>query len=241
MSRKPAVAGTFYPANQVELKKSVDSFLAQNKKTIPEGKMLKALIVPHAGYVYSGAVAAAGFSLLEGKEYSNILLLGPTHYVAFNGAAIATEDFETPLGLIKVGKTKKWIDDRLIKDLKLTHLNEHCLEVQLPFLQQVLKEFKLYALLLGEIKAEELAEKIVKYLDDDTLIIVSSDLSHYLSYDAAIKKDQATINHILNFNFFGEIEACGNKPIRVLMHLAKKLGWQPFLIDYKNSGDTAGD
>ena len=241
--RKPAVAGMFYPGKKDELKKSVRSLLEQGKEVKFKGE-LKALILPHAGYIYSGIVAGAGFRLLAGKQtsrnFNKVILLGPSHQAYFSGAAIAAEDFETPLGMVKVGDVSKWLKEKLIVELPEAHRKEHCLEVELPFLQETLSKFELYALVLGEVDEEKLAQMIKKFIDNNTLIVVSSDLSHYLPYETAVKKDKETINSILNFNF-SHFEACGERPIKVLMHLAKSLNWKPFLIDYKNSGDTAGD
>jgi len=232
----------FYPKDKDELKKSVQGLLEQGKDVKFKGE-LKALIVPHAGYVYSGIVAGAGFKLLTGKNglhYKKIILLGPSHQAYFSGAAIAAEDLETPLGVVKIGKVSPWLKEELIVEMPEAHRKEHCLEVELPFLQETLSKFELYALVLGEVDEEKLAQMIKKFIDNNTLIVVSSDLSHYLPYETAVKKDKETINSILNFNF-SHFEACGERPIKVLMHLAKSLNWKPFLIDYKNSGDTAGD
>ncbi len=241
--RKPIVAGKFYPQDKEELKKTVEYFLEKSKEAAVTGK-LKALIVPHAGYIYSGIVAGAGFKLLKAeqyrKQYKKVILLGPSHSVYFHSASIAAEDFQTPLGIVKVGNTKEWLKERLIVDLPEAHFAEHSLEVEVPFLQEVLGSFELYPFVLGEVDEKALAEAIAPFLDTDTFIVVSSDLSHYLPYEAAVKKDKETIQNILNFKFT-ELDACGRKPITVLMHLARKLNWKPFLIDYKNSGDTAGD
>ena len=241
--RKPAVAGMFYPKDKDELKRSIHGLLDQGKEVKFKGE-LKALIVPHAGYAYSGIVAGAGFKLLAGQQasrhYSKVILLGPSHQAYFSGAAIAAEDFETPLGTVKIGNISSWLKEELIVEMPEAHRKEHCLEVELPFLQETFSKFELYALVLGEVDEEKLAETIKRFIDNNTLIVVSSDLSHYLPYETAVKKDKETINKILHFDF-SHFEACGERPIKVLMYLAKSLNWKPFLIDYKNSGDTAGD
>lgn len=237
--RKPAVAGMFYPADRQELKQIVNHFLDEGKEIKFKGN-LKALIVPHAGYIYSGIVAGAGFKLLKKTDFRKVILLGPTHQFPFFGAALAKEDFETPLGPVKSGKTEELFKENQIIELPEAHLREHSLEVELPFLQETLKDFELYAFSLGEIEEERLAETISRFIDGKTLVLASSDLSHYFDYKTAVEKDKETIRKILSFDFSG-LEACGEKPVKVLMHLAKKLGWKPFLIDYKNSGDTAGD
>lgn len=239
MVRQPAVAGLFYPKDKEQLRSLVRKFLEQSKETNVEGE-LKALIVPHAGYVYSGIVAAAGFKLLKNKTFKKIILLGPSHQVYFTQASLSTEDWQTPLGNVKVGQSKEWLKEDLIVDFPPAHQQEHCLEVEVPFLQEVLKDLQIYPLVVGDVEEKELAETLSKFLNQDTFLIVSSDLSHYLPYDQANKKDQETINKILNFDFT-KLDACGEKPIKVLMHLAQKFKWQPTLIDYKNSGDTAGE
>jgi len=239
MTRKPAAAGMFYPKNPEELKKQIQGFLRQAEHLDTHGK-LKALIVPHAGYIYSGIVAAQGYKLLESYSFKKVILLGPSHYQAFTGAAIAEEDFQTPLGIIKVGEVKDWIDDKLILSLSEAHQAEHSLEVQLPFLQETLGEFELYPLVLGTVSEEKLAKFLATKIDEETIIIVSSDLSHYLEYNKAVMKDNDTISKILNDDP-GQLDACGKVPIKVLMHLANIKGWQSQLIDYRNSGDTAGD
>lgn len=239
MTRKPAVAGTFYPKNPEELKKQVQEFLAQAEVMDTHNK-LKALIVPHAGYIYSGIVAAQAYKLLESYSFKKVLLLGPSHYQAFHGAAIAEEDFQTPLGIVKIGDTKDWLKEDLIISSPEAHRQEHSLEVQLPFLQQTLGEFDLYPLVLGTVNEEKLAKYLSTKLDEDTLVIVSSDLSHYLEYQRAILRDNDSISKILNDDP-GNLDACGKVGIKVLMHLAQINHWQPQLLDYRNSGDTAGD
>ncbi|MFH0701505.1 MAG: AmmeMemoRadiSam system protein B [Candidatus Woesearchaeota archaeon] len=239
MIRKPAVAGMFYPKNAEELKKQIQGYLEQAENIDTHGK-LKALIVPHAGYIYSGIVAAQGYKLLEAYSFKKVLLLGPSHYQAFNGAAMAEEDFQTPLGIVKVGDTKSWLKEDLVISFPDAHQQEHSIEVQLPFLQETLGEFELHALVLGAVNEEKLAKYLATKIDENTLIIVSSDLSHYLEYQRAILKDNDTISKILNDDL-GQLDACGKVGIKVLMHLANIKGWVPQLIDYRNSGDTAGD
>lgn len=234
--RAPVFAGSFYPAKKDELQKQVNDFLNKCKKVNFSGH-LKALIVPHAGYIYSGIVAGAGYRLV--KDFKKVILLGPSHQAYFTGASLATEDFSTPLGTVKSGNDNLLKKD-LVINLPAAHAKEHSLEVQLPFLQTVLSDFELSAFVLGEVDEEKLAKHLERFLDEETLLIISSDLSHYLPYLNAKQVDQKTINNILRLNF-NEIEACGEKGIKVLMHLAKSLGWKPFLIDYRNSGDTAGD
>ncbi len=239
MVRKPAVAGMFYPKDPLTLHNQVQDYLKDAENINLNGK-LKALIVPHAGYPYSGIVAAQGYKFLEKMKVKKVILLGPSHHLGFYGASLAMEDFSTPLGIVKCADVKKIIDGKLILNNPQAHAAEHSLEVQLPFLQETLGAFELYAFVLGAVEDEEFTKKIFPFIDKDTLIIASSDLSHYQNYDCAVLKDNATITHILHFED-AELDACGELPIRVLMKLAAKLGWKPQLIDYRNSGDTAGD
>lgn len=263
MLRFPAVAGAFYPDDPQELTAMISDFLARAKPPEIEGR-LRALIVPHAGYVYSGPVAAFGYSLVQ-KLIRNsqfgvhkFLLLGPTHTVGFAGAALSTADeWETPLGRVSL-----WRPDRIdppFFDFDLAHSQEHCLEVQLPFLQciydiaspdtkvgakQSRSLFSILPLILGETDPEEIARGLESWLDEQTLIIVSSDLSHYHPYNQAVDLDKTTIEAILKKQFTileTQGQACGMLPILALLHLAKKLDWQGQLLDYRNSGDTAGD
>lgn len=248
MPRNPSVAGIFYPRDKEQLSKAVQKYLQNSKFSGSEGK-LKALIVPHAGYSYSGIVAGAGFKFLQeelqssNQQFKKVILLGPSHYVAFEGASLAQEDFSTPLGIVKCGKNvQEWFKEKNIVNLLEAHKREHSLEVQLPFLQNILGEFELYALVIGEVfDFEALAKTIAKFLDEETLLVVSSDLSHYLSYDVAVAVDKQTIRCILQ-NKEGElIDACGKNPIKILLPLAQQLGWKSCLLDYRNSGDTSGD
>ncbi len=237
--RNPAVAGMFYPKDPLTLHNQVQDYLKDAETTELSGD-LRALIVPHAGYPYSGLVAAYGYKLLEKTRFHRVILLGPSHRVSFYGASLATEDFSTPLGEVKCAKAGKLIDDKIVFDNKEAHAAEHSLEVQLPFLQETLGEFEMYAFVLGGGDDQELAKKILPLIDIKTLVVVSSDLSHYLHYDKAVLKDNDTITKILKLEE-AELDACGELPIRVLLSLARKLNWKPQLLDYRNSGDTAGD
>jgi len=245
--RYPIVAGTFYPANPQELEKMVRGFLHQ--ATVEKFSIQpKALIVPHAGYVYSGPVAAYGFKALENQNYKKIILLGPSHHFSFQGLTSSPSGYwETPLGKIEclgkenfkeLKKTKEIIESSEI------HEPEHCLEVEIPFLQTVLKEFKIVSFLTGELNIKTIAKVLEHLVDEGTLILVSSDLSHYYSYEEAQKLDTVTIDAILDndskrLEEYGE--ACGKTGIDILLEIAKNKHWQPKLLKASNSGDTAGD
>lgn len=244
--RKPAVAGAFYPGDPEELGKMIKDFLAAAKDIKIPGK-LKALIVPHAGYIYSGPTAAFGYKLLSNyaDQFSKIILIGPSHFAGFFGAAESgASEWQTPLGIVKAGSLKKEVKDiGMINLIPEAHASEHCLEVQLPFLQTVLKDFTIYPLLTGDIRPAALADEIEKALDKETMIIISSDLSHYFPYDKAVKLDSVCNKAIPELDIEtmkSRGDACGKTGILVLMHLALKKKWKGKLLDYRNSGDTAG-
>ena len=241
-TRKPAVAGMFYPARKKMLKKSIQKYL----RTIQDKELpgdLKALIVPHAGYVYSGQVAAHGFVQLkkwnarrQSTHPARIILLGPTHTAYIQGIVTDENAFwKTPLGSIACH-----CED--YPQNAMAHLNEHCLEVEVPFLQEILDDFRIIPLLAGRIDTQEEARRIIHLLDDDTILVVSSDLSHFQDYQTATSTDLRTIEAIKNLNSteFERIgDACGKYPILILLSIAKQLGWQSRLLHYCNSGDVS--
>jgi len=245
--RSPQFAGTFYPDNPQILKEMIEDFLHQ--ATVEKLKVQpKALIVPHAGYIYSAQVAAYGFKILEDKLYKKIILLGPSHHFSFQGLASSPSGYwGTPLGKIeclgkkdlkKLEKTKEIIESSEI------HEPEHCLEVEIPFLQVILKEFKIVPFLTGELNIKTIAKVLESLVDEGTLILVSSDLSHYYPYKEAQKLDKVTIDAILDndskrLEEFGE--ACGKIDIEILIEIAKKKKWQPKLLKALNSGDITGE
>lgn len=237
--REPAVAGAFYPSNKEELKLMVKGFLDNAKKNLTN---VYGLVVPHAGYIYSGQVAAEGFKQLDGA--AKVIVIAPSHYVRFYGASIPNvTHYKTPLGEIKISPlAQQLLKEPLIISSPQVHKNEHAIEVELPFLQLTLKEFELIPIVTGIIEPKELAEILIKYIDDSTVIVASSDFSHYYPYDVAIKLDNNCIKAIptLNFSLMERCEACGKIPVLTLMHIASSLGWKGKFIDYKNSGDTAG-
>jgi AmmeMemoRadiSam system protein B len=241
--RIPAVAGTFYPAEEAALRQAVESYLQEADAATLE---VKALVVPHAGYIYSGPIAASAYKTVLGSfEPTRVVLLGPAHRVAVRGMALpSAARFATPLGdipidLDAVGKLK---DLSAIEISDEAHAQEHSLEVQLPFLQVAFTNFQLVPLVVGGASAQEIHEVLAAVVDEQTLIVVSSDLSHYLPYEVARQVDRQTTDAILSGNerlLVGE-RACGAHPLRGLMHYAKEQGWQPQLLDLRTSGDTAG-
>ncbi|PCJ42509.1 MAG: hypothetical protein COA71_03075 [SAR86 cluster bacterium] len=242
--RSAAVAGTFYPGDQEELISSVDTMLhaAQTNEPCP-----KVIIAPHAGYIYSGTVAAAVYSRLKNRKHdiSKVVLLGPSHKLGFKGVAASSADkFSTPLGDIPLAldSIKFLAAMNSIGYLDQAHNQEHSLEVHLPFLQRALGSFELIPLVVGNASKENVA-KILEYLwgGDETLVVISSDLSHYHEYAEAQRLDLATCKKIVSLqdNLIGK-EACGCGPLNGLLHLAKQHGMIVEKIDIKNSGDTAG-
>ena len=243
--RKPAVAGMFYPDDPAELREMVYTFLKQAK---PGGEVPKAVIVPHAGYIYSGPIAASAYAQVapaRGK-IKRVVLLGPSHRVPFRGLAAAGNDaFATPLGNVPIDKKAIELIKQLpqVEILDAAHVMEHSLEVQLPFLQEVLGEFSLVPLAIGEASSDEVAEVLEQlWGGSETLIVISSDLSHYHDYGTAGKMDRATSKAIelLKPEDIDDDHACGRIPILGLLVAAKKHGLRAKTVDLRNSGDTAG-
>lgn len=256
--RKPAVANQFYPGNPQMLRQSIMEYLDKARPEASPGR-LKAIISPHAGYIYSGWTAAYAYKLLKGLDQDvdwKILLLGPSHHLPFYGAVAPEEDeWETPLGKVPVadvrgeivleGPFAQSLESNEIIDFPGANTDEHSLEVQVPFLQMTLKKFTLYPLVLGDLRPAFFAREIKKFAaQKDVITIASSDLSHFLKYSEAKRADQITSEAICDLDILKMSElgdACGKMGILTLMHLAKELRWKCDILNYKNSGDTAGD
>ncbi|MCB1691841.1 MAG: AmmeMemoRadiSam system protein B [Pseudomonadales bacterium] len=245
--RMPAVAGTFYTANPVELEREIDALIEADGASDSD-ETPKALIAPHAGYVYSGPIAASVYRKLRpGRgRIKRVILLGPSHRVGFRGIAASSADyFRTPLGDIPVDTNaiKEVVGLPNVGYLDEAHTHEHSLEVHLPFLQRVLGDFSLVPLVVGDANKEEVAQVLEKLWGaEETLIVISSDLSHYHPYDEARTIDAQTARKImaLDSTLQGE-EACGCRPINGLLHLLKQKGLGIDQVLVRNSGDTAGD
>lgn len=247
--RQATVAGSFYPADSSELELMLETFLLQAEQQQPSfAYPPKAVIVPHAGYIYSGPVAASAYYSLYGisNNIKHVVLLGPSHRVSFRGlASCRVSQYATPLGLIPLDREKL---DRLdvlpqVSVNDAAHIPEHCLEVQLPFLQYVLDDFMLTPLVVGDADETDVAEVLDEVWDDrDTLIVVSSDLSHYHDYASAKRLDQHTSRAIemLNPTAIQYEHACGRNPVNGLLHIAKRRAMHVETVDLRNSGDTAG-
>ncbi len=258
--RPPAVAGSFYPAEPSRLDSLINRLLKEAPPSPTEGR-LKILIVPHAGIEYSGAVAAAGFKQIERKDYTRVILLGASHYSGFDFAAVFDQGaWQTPLGKVKVdeGLAGRMMDpENKILAVPEVHAEEHSLELELIFLQKVLTDFEIVPILLGQVFEETLkalSRKIAENLDEETLLLVSSDLSHYPTYEIAEKVDQETIAAILtgDAKTFTSIvskdlsaglvtRACGYQAIEVGLRIVQRLDLEGKEIKYENSGGVTGD
>lgn len=246
--RPPAVAGQFYPADSRMLRAQITDMLATALPWEQNTPPPKVLVVPHAGYPYSGPVAAQAYASLARLRTTirRVVLLGPTHRVAIRGFAFpAAQAFSTPLGNLRVRDADRLAlqrrDDVIVDDRP--HALEHSLEVQLPFLQMVLDDFELVPVLVGDAPPEAVADLLAGLWGGaETLIVISSDLSHYLPYRQAQAYDRDTIAQILQLrgNLTGE-QACGAHPLNGLLRLAALRSLEPQLLDLRNSGDTAGD
>ena len=244
--RTPAVAGLFYPNDPQVLGRDVDHYLAE--ASTGEYRP-RALIVPHAGYIYSGATAAYAYKSLQAvkSQIKRVLLLGPSHRASFDGVAFPHADgFDTPLGSVPIDNEAIRVlrDMPLVTCSDIAHQQEHSLEVQLPFLQRVLDEFTLVPGVIGRCDYRDVVQIIEPFLDDpESLIVISSDLSHYHSYAEARERDQHTSDSIINLQpgliHFGD--ACGRTGVNAMLLLAQQRGLTAELLDLRNSGDTAGD
>lgn len=243
--RLPAVAGFFYPAEPTELSAMIRNMLAGVKEV---GPAPKALIAPHAGYIYSGPVAATGYACLKPVKdmIKRVVLLGPSHRVGFHGLSAPTVDFfDTPLGRIKIDyESLACLKDKpqvIFSDKP--HTNEHSLEVHLPFLQEILTDFTLVPLAVGEASPEEVAEVLdALWNGAQTLVVISSDLSHYYPYEKSKKLDAETCRAIESLapEKLSDESACGRYPVSGLLRVAKLKNLKVTTLDMRNSGDTAG-
>ena len=255
--KEPNVAGGFYSDNPKELSSQIDSFLAQ-AQVVPSQENIQAMIVPHAGYVYSGPVAAYGYKAVSKIKYTTIVILAPSHYFPFDGASLWREGgFKTPLGVLNVDRD---FANRLLKaddQLKFfpeVYEKEHSLEVQLPFIQRTFGDVKIVPILMGNPDAQ-VCKRLAVALNEiigsrqDVLVIASSDMSHYFPYEAANSMDAATLEAIKQYDLAKfwmsclarKMEMCGFVPVTTLLLYAKERGLKVQVLKYANSGDTAGD
>lgn len=254
--RKPAVAGYFYPGNPQRLKKEI-SVLLDITKTEKSYNKIFGIVSPHAGYIYSGRTASYGFNLLKGKKYSTVIIISPSHKEYFPGSCVYDGSaYETPLGELKINETisRKICDgSKTIFRGTKGHGDEHAIEVQLPFLQSVIDDFTIVPVVMGDQGKpyiDELAEQISKTADEKTLIVASSDLSHYYNRINANNMDSIVEKNINDFDYdsliknleSGMCEACGGGPIAVMMKAAEFMNFKKSKVLFRNdSGDTSGD
>jgi hypothetical protein len=249
--RQPVRAGSFYPSEPRELRNLIDR-LAQNARSaqqdLPDRRSLRALILPHAGYSYSGPTAAHAARVLSENQFKTVLLMGPDHFVGFRSAAVpAVQAFQSPLGKIPLHPVAADLlkQPELFAPLPPADDREHSLEVVLPFLQTFLKAFQLIPVVVGRADVDRLGTALLPLVDRETLVVVSSDLSHFLPYAEAQAKDRRTIDAILARDRRALVQdansACGAHPLAILLTMADRFGWRPVLLNYLNSGDTAGD
>jgi len=252
--RPAAVAGMFYPGGGRELADTVDralaTALASSSTHAPAdaGRVPKAVIVPHAGYVYSGAVAARAYARLASARgsVSRVVILGPCHRVPVRGLALpAATAFETPLGTLRVDQASVHAIAGMpgVSVSEAAHADEHALEVQLPFLQRALGDVTIVPLVVGAASTAQVADVLERlWGGPETLIVISSDLSHYHRYEDAQAIDAATVQAILGLDpALDHEQACGATPIMGLLEVARRRNLVPELLDLRNSGDTAGD
>ena len=248
--RQPVQAGSFYPAEAAELTGMIDRLTRRAQKTrghIPRNQKLKALIMPHAGYIYSGWTAAHASLVLKKHQFSKVILMGPDHKIGIrNGAICDAAAYQTPLGRIDLhaDTAKLRRQPALFQSLPVLKDQEHSLEVVLPFLQAYLGDFELIPIVVGRADVGPFAEALGDILDNNTLLVVSSDLSHFLDYSDAVSMDRETVKGIMNLNPAMLVSkanrACGLMPLLILIDIASRNHWQPVLLHYSNSGDTAG-
>ena len=262
--RLPAVAGLFYPKDREALGSTIDRLLAAAPANRVEG--VRALICPHAGYEFSGPTAATAYKLLAGGAYDTVIILAASHYALFPGASVpASDGYATPLGIVPVSDKARQLakqapfvleprcpvqrpswSSRASKPAPAAGEDtpetwEHSVEVQVPFLQRTLKDFQVLPVIFGNANPEQVARALAPLVDGRTLVIASTDLSHFLSYDEAKKRDAATVKAIcdLKSDDIGDHDACGHAAVRTLLCLARKNNWTARLLDCRNSGDIA--
>ena len=245
--RPPAVAGSFYPRGAAELMATVEALLSE-PQTSPDGDRLLGVVAPHAGYMYSGSVAASAFAELAAcaRAFERVLLIGPPHYVPVRGvAAPSSTAFATPLGEVEIDKDAiaALIGAELVSVDDRAHAPEHSLEVELPFLQKVLGRFTLVPLLVGDASPEEVASIIDAVMDERTVLVVSTDLSHYLDDATARACDLVSAETIerLDFAKLGPQDACGFAALNGALCAGRQRRWGIKRLDLRNSGETSGD
>lgn len=239
--RKPYCAGSWYSDDPSELAEELDKYLGKVKN---EGLNVKAIIVPHAGYMYSGQTAAHSFKQLNDKT-EKVIILGTAHRYPLKGASVSDYDYyNSPLGKVKVSDSiKNILKEKTVVSVEEADIEEHSIEIEIPFLQRVLGNFEIIPIIVGKLDPIEFSDVLEKYCDEKTAIVASVDLSHFHSYKDAVELDNYSIECILNLNADGINNAEIDSPyaIMALIELAKRKKWKVKLLDYKNSGDITKD
>ncbi len=244
--RYPAWAGSFYPADKNELTDQIKSLAGRPAQT---SGILRGIIMPHAGYIYSGHTASYAEQDIHENKPETIILMGPDHHVGMATSHVCQKKYwQTPLGDVKISPHAHELlagHPNLFQENPLADQKEHSLEVIVPFLQSWLAEFQIIPIVTGQIDPIALASALMPLLNNDTLLVISSDLSHFLSDNMARTKDRQTITAILEMDMdhlaINDNKACGLTPIIALLTIAQKLDWHPRLLHYSNSGDISGD
>ncbi|MFP4118153.1 MAG: AmmeMemoRadiSam system protein B [Candidatus Woesearchaeota archaeon] len=235
--RETAVAGAFYPAEKERLRDLITG-LAKQAEGSPE-KDINGIIVPHAGYIFSGKTACYGFKRIDDR-FNKVVVLGPNHTVYTNRAIIDDNDaWRSPFGEVKI--SHDGIPEDLVRD-STPHIKEHSIEVQIPFLQHFISDFSLIPVIVGDLDEDMVTrytEVINNLLDDRTLLVISTDLSHFHTKEKAEMIDKHTIENIIRGK--GTLDACGKNPLRIAIELCKKNNWKIELLDYSTSADFTGD
>ena len=277
--REPAVAGAFYRRGKDLLREQVERCfslpLGPGKVpsvSRPGARKIKGAVFPHAGYEYSGPIAANAYQTVSGRSFDTVIILAASHYADFRGVSVPASDaYETPLGKVPVSEKAKLLAKQspfvfepkcFVQRPQWSGIAskpappagedtpetwEHSVEVQVPFLQKTLRDFKILPVIFGDADPEKVAKALADIVDEKTLVVASTDLSHYQAYDEAKTMDQRTVKWICSMDVEplqareARESACGRMPVLTLMHLAKLKGWTPQLLDYRNSGDTSGD
>lgn len=246
MVLESVVAGAFYPADPVQLQSAVTRYMALAPTHFPEGR-LRALLVPHSSFIYSAPIAAAAYVHLIGREsqFQRIIAIGPAHRGGFTGMALTTaRHFATPLGRVEIdtafSESLSGFSEVVVQDA--VHRMEHSLEVQMPFLKCTLPGTPVVPLLTGNAVPEKADPLLAAADSPQNLLLVTSDLTHYRSYDEACRQDSQTASRIMDLNENIPVShACGSAGLAALLRLARRKGWRPCMLDLRNSGDTVGD
>lgn len=247
--REPQLAGTWYPGDVQALRMAVDDYVAGAERLAPKRlDRLKAVIAPHAGYRYSGPVAGSAYAQVAaiGGRINRVVLFGPSHHVGFRGLAVSGADaFRTPLGAVPIdrGAVRHLMDLPFVQHMEAAHVREHSLEIHLPFLQRTLGDFSLVPVVTGDASPNDVAEALAHlWGGPETLIVISTDLTHFLDYDTARRIDAATSNAITGCqpNAIGDDHACGRVGLKGLLEIGRRHPIDIDLLDLRNSGDTSG-